>query len=265
MHPPHVKQQALELIAAGHNDCEVSRRVGIPRGTIRDWRRPTYVSRRDMPLGICPRCWRATKPMCFRPGDYAELLAIYLGDGCISEHARAQRLRVHLDARYPVMNDEIRALLQRCFPENTIGIVAPSTSSWSGRSDTWTILSIYSKHLTCLFPQHGRGKKHQRPILLEPWQRRILHSAPWSFLRGCIRTDGCAFINRTDIHRPKPYEYLSYEFSNMSKDIVDLFVEACDRVGVFTRVTSNSSGRWSVRINRRESVAMMLEHIGMKE
>jgi hypothetical protein len=117
----------------------------------------------------------------------------------------------------------------------------------------------------CLFPQHGRGKKHERPILLESWQRRILHSAPWSFLRGCIRTDGCAFINRTDIHRPKPYEYLSYEFSNMSKDIVDLFVEACDRGGVFTRVTSNSSGRWSVRINRRESVAMMLEHIGMKE
>jgi hypothetical protein len=42
--------------------------------------------------------------------------------------------------------------------------------------------------------------------------------------------DGCHFINRTDIHRPKPHEYLSYDFSNMSKDIVDLFVEACARV-----------------------------------
>ncbi len=30
MHPPHVRAKALELIAAGKNDCEVSRIRGPP-------------------------------------------------------------------------------------------------------------------------------------------------------------------------------------------------------------------------------------------
>lgn len=104
-----------------------------------------------------------------------------------------------------------------------------------------------------------RGQ-HQRPIVLESWQQAIVDAAPWTFIRGCIRTDGCAFINRTG-----PYEYLSYEFSNMSKDVVDLLVQACDRVGVLTRTTGGGSRRWSVRINRRESVALMLKHVRRKE
>lgn len=83
--------------------------------------------------------------------------------------------------------------------------------------------SLYSSHLPCLFPQDGPGMKHKRRIVLEPWQREIVEAAPWPFIRGCIRTDGCAFINRTDVHREQPYQYLSYQFSNMSTDIVDLF------------------------------------------
>jgi Homeodomain-like domain len=79
MHPLHVKQAALDLIAAGHNDCEVSRRLGVPRRTIMDWRRPTYVSLREYALETCPRCWRTAKPMRFTPADYAELLGLYLG------------------------------------------------------------------------------------------------------------------------------------------------------------------------------------------
>jgi hypothetical protein len=108
-------------------------------------------------------------------------------------------------------------------------------------------------HLTCLFPQHGPGLKHKRRIVLEPWQREIVDSAPWPFIRACIRTDGCAFINRTNVHRPQPYEYLSYQFTNMSTDIVELFTGQCERVGVFTRVNRSRRGLWDVRINRREA------------
>src|SRR5436190_11966629 len=105
MHPPHIRNEALALVEAGLNDCEISRRLGIPRRTILDWRRPSYVPRRTFPLETCPRCWQAAKPMRFTPGDYTELLGLYLGDGCISEGPRAQRLRLHLDAKYSVMND----------------------------------------------------------------------------------------------------------------------------------------------------------------
>jgi hypothetical protein len=121
------------------------------------------------------------------------------------------------------MNKEIRALLERCFPENVVGTAIPSPSSLSGRSDSWVVLSLYYRHLSCLFPQHGRGRKHERDIVLEAWQLRLVEAAPWSFLRGLVRTDGCHYINRT-----VPYEYLSYAFSNRSSGILDLFSAACD-------------------------------------
>jgi hypothetical protein len=251
MHPPEVKQAALELIAAGHNDCEVSRRTGIPRRTIMDWRRPTYV--RHVPKEACARCWRPSKPIRFTPEDYAELLAMYLGDGCISDHARTQRLRISLDTRYPLVIEETRVLLTKCFPKTPVDVVSCQSSCVN--------VSMYSTHLDCLFPQHGPGPKHLRVIELETWQEKILRQAPWPFIRGCIRTDGCAFVNRTG-----PYEYLSYDFSNMSKDIVALFLAACDLVEVRSRVSRCSRrGLWRVRINRRDSVARMNEHVGLKE
>jgi hypothetical protein len=263
MHPPEVRAEALALVEAGVNDCEISRRLGIPRGTIRDWRRPRYVKK--TPAAICPRCWRPAKPMRFTSGDYTELLGLYLGDGCISEGARTMRLRLSLDAKYPVMNDEIKDLLRRCFPQNPVGEPTAPTSAWSGRSDTLVILSVYSCHHGCLFPQHGPGRKHEREIKLEDWQWRLLAESPWPFLRGCVRSDGCAFINRTDVHRAQPYEYLSYDFSNRSKDIVDLFAAACELAGIHDyRVSGKASRRWDVRINRRASVALMLEHVGLK-
>ncbi len=254
MHPPHVKQQALDLIAAGLNDGQVSRRLGIPRRTIADWRRPTYVSRRQFELGTCPRCWEPAKPMRFTDDDYAELLAMYLGDGCISEHARTCRLRIALDTKYPTIIADTKRLLERCFPQNPV-------STQSVHAGSMVFVSVYSQHLPCLFPQHGAGVKHQRRIHLEPWQRRIVRRAPWPFIRGCIRTDGSCFINRTG-----PYKYLSYEFSNMSEDIVQLFRRTCELVGVTTRATNgNVKGCWKVRINHRASVVLMLGHVGKKE
>jgi hypothetical protein len=249
MHPPEVKAAALELVAKGLNDCEISRRMGIPRGTIRNWRRPTYVAK---PRDICPRCWQTMRPLRPNAGDYAELLGLYLGDGSISHYARTQRLRIVLDRKYPKIIEDLIELLRRIFPENRVNSVsAPGCVH----------VSIYSSHLRCLFPQDGAGPKHLRPIVLEDWQQDEIAKAPWDFLRGCIRSDGCCFVNRTG-----PYEYLTYDFSNMSQDIVQIFTAACDLVGVEYRVANgNAKGLWDVRINRRRSVAAMLRHVGCKE
>ena len=39
------------------------------------------------------------------------------------------------------------------------------------------------QHWPCLIPQHGPGRKHERPIVLEDWQRQILANdlvdIPW--------------------------------------------------------------------------------------
>jgi hypothetical protein len=119
---------------------------------------------------------------------------------------------------------------------------------------SFSIVSLYCTHLACLFPQHAPGRKHNRDIRLETWQSEILERQPWPFLRGCIRSDGCIFVNRTG-----PYSYVSYDFSNHSADILALFTLACDLVGVEYRAYARH-----VRIYRRDSVALMQQHVGGK-
>jgi Homeodomain-like domain len=144
MHPPHVRAEAIALIEQDLNDCEVSRRLGIPRGTIRDWRRPTYVSRRETTPGICPRCWRAAKAIRFTPDDYAELLGLYLGDGWISPGPRTFRLRIALDAKYPVIIQETRQLLLRSMPENAVYVLRASLTGSSSTSPSTRTISPVS-------------------------------------------------------------------------------------------------------------------------
>lgn len=244
VHGPAIKNHALELIAAGVNDCEVSRRLGVPRTTVRDWRRPTYAHRYTE---HCARCWLPSKPIRFTAGDYAELLGLYLGDGCISHLPRTDSLRLSLDAKYPKVIENADSLIRRSFCDNRVG-----KTVFDGGATV--VVQVYSTHLTCLFPQHGPGKKHERRIVLEAWQSELVAQAPWRFLRGCIWSDGCAFINRTG-----PYEYLSYDFGNLSQDILGLVEWAYGLVGVECRRTSRS-----VRVNRRASVALVHEHVGLK-
>jgi hypothetical protein len=245
MHPVQLREAALRLVAQDVNDCEIARRVGVARTTVRDWRKPRYVPR--PPRAICPRCWQRSPQIVFSHEDYAELLGLYLGDGHITQMARTQRLRLSLDAKYPVMNAEIEALLRRCFPENRVGRMVVDNGSC-------VVIFVYNSHLSCLFPQAGPGRKHERSVALEEWQIDRVLAAPWAFLRGCIRSDGCAFVNRTG-----PYEYLSYAFTNLSGDIRNMFVAACLFLDLDVR-----PGRKNIRINRRASVARLLEHVGVK-
>lgn len=247
MHSPAVRDRALTLIRSGLNDCEVARRTGLPRTTIRDWRRPRYRPRTRANHARCPRCGREGRRLSFTPGDYAELLGLYLGDGHIVRMPRTWQLRLFLDSRHPEIVRETEELLRRSFG----GVSVSKVFRHEGRM---TVLGVYCLHIRCVFPQHGTGKKHERRIRLEPWQREIVASEPWRFLRGCIRSDGCAFVNRTG-----PHEYLSYDFANHSSDILDAFAAACELVGVEHRRYERR-----IRIYRRSSVALMEAHVGLK-
>ncbi len=243
VHGAAIRQEALRLVVAGVNDCEIARRLGVARTTVRDWRRPRYVAN----FVTCLRCGSRLRPLALSDPDYAELLGLYLGDGHISQLARTQSLRISLDARYPVIVNDTEALLHRCFPNNRVGRVV----FHEGRA---VVVHVYCGHLDCLFPQHGSGKKHERRILLEDWQQTIVAGAPWSFLRGCIRSDGCVFVNRTG-----RYEYLSYGFANYSADILDLVESTCRAQGLRPRRYARA-----IRLNRRDDVARLVEHVGSK-
>jgi hypothetical protein len=91
-------------------------------------------------------------------------------------------------------------------------------------------------------------------IIPEQWQLDLIEAEPWRFLRGCIWSDGCSFINRTG-----PYEYLSFAFANQSDDILDLLEWAHRLVGIECRRTARC-----IRVNRPASVALLVAHVGLK-
>jgi hypothetical protein len=106
-----------------------------------------------------------------------------------------------------------------------------------------------------LFPQHGPGRKHERPIILAPWQEAIVHEHPRRFLRGLIESDGCRCINRVAGH-----EYPRYFFDNRSDDIRQLFTDTCDQLGVRWK----RSNRYTIAVSRRPDVAYLDTFIGAK-
>ncbi|MQA76368.1 MAG: transcriptional regulator [Solirubrobacterales bacterium] len=247
--------RALALIALGLNPSQVARRVGIPRGTVRDWaagktpKRPESSPPGEPCRGCAihqrlgPELWTA----------YAYLLGIYLGDGCISRHPRGVfRLRVLLDRRYPRIVIEVREAMRAIVPSGIANVYQRPHE----RADE---VSAFWKHWPCLLPQHGAGVKHRRSITLEHWQHGIVDLHPWSLLRGLIHSDGCRFTN-TIRHPRKTYRYPRYNFTNRSDDIRSLFCEYCDVVGVEWR----RMNRWSISVARRDSVALMDRHIGPK-
>lgn len=111
MRPESEYRRALELIRLGVNDCEIGRRLGIPRGTIRDWRVGLEIE-----SGGRTKDWTSRRSAsCFRCDGgyvdeqaYAYLLGMYLGDGCLSLHRRGvYRLRIACDLKYPDIIDEV--------------------------------------------------------------------------------------------------------------------------------------------------------------
>lgn len=115
----------------------------------------------------------------------------------------------------------------------------------------------YWQHWPCLFPQHGPGRKHDRAIVLADWQDRIVQMYPRQLLRGLIQSDGCRVVNR--VQRRK-YAYPRYFFTNNSEDILRIFRDACDVIGIRHR----DSGPNAVSVARRNDVAALDRFVGPK-
>jgi hypothetical protein len=142
--------------------------------------------------------------------------------------------------------------LDRC--GTAINEVADRTS---GRVVAKGYVEIYSywKHWHCLFPQHGPGRKHERLIRLEDWQKLLVQRHAPEFIMGLIHSDGCRIINRV-----KGHEYPRYFFSNRSAELRGLFMRACAVIGVESR----PSNRYTISVAKRRSVTIMDVFIGPK-
>src|SRR5437763_16277590 len=72
-----------------------------------------------------------------------------------------------------------------------------------------------------------RAAQHNRPIVLERWQRELVERDPRGLIRGLIQTDGWRGLNKG-----RDYAYPRYHFSSRSADIRRLFTDACDLLQV---------------------------------
>jgi len=185
-------------------------------------------------------------------GPYAYLLGQYLGDGCISIQVRGNpKLRIATCDDYPAIREECIAAIRAVAPSSGVSVIQGEGSSE---------VAAASVHWPCLFPQHGPGRKHLRPIVLESWQRRFaLEIRPDRFVRGLVHSDGCRLLNRVRAHG-REYAYVRYFFDNESDDIRNLFIEGCQRLGVEARHSKPTS----VSVARRESVAILERVVGPK-
>ena len=246
MHDLRVREHARQLMAAGRTTRETADLIGIPFPTVVKWRRSTPTDRN--PPERCPICDGRDPPAA----SYGYLLGQYLGDGHLVTSARVPVLRIYTCTDYPVMAREV---------VDAVGAVRgrlPGTVAGS-HSDRLLTVQSYWMHWPCLLPQHGPGRKHERPIVLTEWQRAIVDEHPWPLIRGLIHSDGCRVINRVTVGG-KTYAYPRYLFSNESRDIQAILTAALDRVGVAWRNNRPNS----VSMARRGAVGLLDQHVGPK-
>ncbi|MFE9371498.1 helix-turn-helix domain-containing protein [Streptomyces sp. NPDC006711] len=259
-HGTQMRQTALTMLRNGAKNADVARRLAVPLGTVSYWKHVDRVKRGE-PVSVrasllCPLC---DKRPLDRPA-YAYLLGLYLGDGHISHYAghRVLSFIVTLDDAWPGIQTEAEYAMRAVFPHNaTCRVRAKGAHN----------IKVYFKHLPCLFPQHRPGKKHQRKIVLAEWQQQVVDESPWPFIRGLIHSDGCRIINWTEKTidgERKRYEYARYFFSNASADILGLFTASLDSVGVEWRPSNQSRAVQNISVAKRNSVALMDQHIGPK-
>jgi hypothetical protein len=163
-------------------------------------------------------------------------------------------LHVVNDEQYVEDNGRLQAVMVR---------VKPGGRPHTRRAPGCVITTVSWKHWPCLFPQHGPGRKHARPIVLESWQRTVVEVHPDAFLRGLFHSDGSRVKNWTRkiiAGEWKRYDYPRWQFTNHSADIRGLCCWALDLADVPWRQSN-----WkTISVSTRTGVARLDALIGLK-
>jgi hypothetical protein len=247
MYSRRTRNEALLALQSGEPLAAVSRRLGINRSTLRAWRDHPGGRAHDDDCSVC-----GSAPI--DEAAYAALLGFYLGDGCLSPAARYVAFRVSCDVGWPGIIQDVADLMARVRPGMKVfRVAAPGC----------VVVQSHWKHWPCLFPQHAPGRKHEREIRLEEWQREIVVRHPADFLRGLFHSDGSRTANwarRTVGGLPKRYEYPRWEFVNRSEDILALCTWALD----LCDIASRRPRAVAIAVSRRDDVHRLDELIGLK-
>ena len=152
------------------------------------------------------------------PAEYAYLLGSYFGDGYIVQFKRTKKLTFYCFSEYREIIDLQKLCVSKLFSNNIIG-------EYKQLKAKCVEVRVHHKNMEYYFPQHGVGRKSERPIVLEQWQQDIVDCHRDCFIAGLIDTDGSHYFGKAS-------KRWHYQFTNKSKDIMDLFVESINKFDI---------------------------------
>lgn len=246
MYSDRARDEALSALGDGASLSAVSRELGVSRSTLRAWRAAP-----DGRTAACSLC----DGSALDGHAYAAMLGYYLGDGCISRHARYYVLRMSCDAKYPGIIADV---------ERSMACVSPNRRTFRVRAPGVIVVQSNWMHWPCLFPQHGPGRKHQRALGMRSWQWDFVEDHPADFLRGLFHSDGCRAKNwasRIVAGQKKRYDYPRWHFTNESAEIMEWCQQALDMLDIAWR----QSSRRMLSVSRRDAVSRLDDLIGLKQ
>ena len=196
MHDLELRHRALDLVAAGVNDCEVGRRLGVARTTVRHWR---WAKERDAPArALCWRCWQPTRRVAAEPPPTTRSCS---GSTSAMATSRPCRAASACASRW-TRNTRDRRRGRGAAEARVPGV--PGRPGRRGRRIDGGALGLPPPPLVPVPAARPGQEAPAAPSSSSRGSTTSSRSAPWAFVRGCIRSDGCSFINRTG-----RYAYLS--------------------------------------------------------
>lgn len=249
------KNVVKDLFLKGMNKCQISKITKINRRTLAYWLDPRNKKRKKRNSYVPIEDFSLFFDSEEKISAYSFILATYLCDGCISTYktVRAPSIRLFNDSRYVKNIQEWAEKLKILFPKNVVNVIKQK------HSNCFVILT-YNKNLIELFPQHGKGVKYKRKLILTDWQKEIIEKYPKEFVKGCFQSDGCIYTQKVG-----KYEYRKHSFSNKSEDIIDFLLYALRLIGIEKEKYRRPDGIFVIQNFKKDQQKVLNEIIFTKE
>lgn len=255
--------KVIEEFNNGKNKTQLSKKYNIPRTTIISWLSNPNIINKNNNLKILNYITdldinnieyainnndNIKKILNEKIDSYSYILGMYLGDGYVDKMKRTYRLRIALDSRQDIVENECIKHLKILFPDNNI-------NSRIIKNQNCKTITLYSNLLPYIFPQcRFRGKKHEHDVSLLQYQKNSINLLP--FMKGLFQSDGSFYYRNS--------KYKTYNFSNKSIQIIDMFSECLINLNILPKISKKANGVYRIQIQNKKDTDILYNILGEK-